>query len=113
MFFFGNYEIANYAKYSTLYSTKGTKEVIEKLEQSLTILFMWTQNNFMEVKTDKVIWNNCKVVKYLFSGKTEIDSMLIEIKFLSENQQELLWVVIESDLSFEDHIESIWKKIKN
>lgn len=44
----------------------------------------------MEVKTDKVIWNNYKVAKYLFSGKTEIDSMLIEIKFFSENQQELL-----------------------
>ena len=71
---FENYEIGNYLKNPTPCSTKWTKEVIKKLEQSPSIPFKWLQGNFIEVKIDKVIWNNYKMSKYLFPRKIEIDS---------------------------------------
>ena len=52
-YFLSNYEIANYAGYTTLYSAlRNHQFVIEELEKSSTILLKWLGNNFMKVNTD-------------------------------------------------------------
>ena len=52
-YFLSNYEIANYAGYTTLYSAlRNHQFVIEELEKSSAILFKWLGKNFMKVNTD-------------------------------------------------------------
>ena len=102
-YFLENYELANYADDSTPYSAKRNhKLVIEELETSSSILFKWLQTNYMKVNTDKS--------HLLLSGNvsltSNIDNKLIE----SENEQVLLGVTIDSNLSFEKHINNLCKK---
>ena len=102
-YFLENHELANYADDSTPYSAKRNhKLVIEELETSSSILFKWLQTNYMKVNTDKS--------HLLLSGNvsltSNIDNKLIE----SENEQVLLGVTIDSNLSFEKHINNLCKK---
>ena len=99
-YFLENHELANYADYSTPFSAKRNhKLVIEELETSSSILFKWLQTNYMKVNTDKS--------HLLLSGNNKlIDNKLIE----SENEQVLLGVTIDSNLSFEKHINNLYKK---
>ena len=102
-YFLENHELTNYADDSTPYSAKRNhKLVIEELETSSSILFKWLQTNYMKVNTDKS--------HLLLSGNvsltSNIDNKLIE----SENEQVLLGVTIDSNLSFEKHINNLCKK---
>ena len=103
MFYFvEDYGIANYADDSTPYSAKSNHMlVIEELEKS-SILFKWLQTNHMKVNTGKS--------HLLLSGNTKlisnIDNNLIE----SEKEQVLLGITIDSNLSFEEHINNLCKK---
>ena len=102
-YFLENYELANYADDSTPYIAKRNhKLVIEELETSSSILFKWLQTNYMKVNTDKS--------HLLLSGNvsltSNIDNKLIE----SENEQVLLGVTIDPNLSFEKHINNLCKK---
>ena len=102
-YFLEDYGIANYADDSTPYSAKSNhKLVLEELEKSSSILFKWLQTNYMKVNTDKS--------HLLLSGNTKlisnIDNNLIE----SEKEQVLLGITIDSNLSFEEHINNLCKK---
>ena len=102
-YFLEEHEIANYADDSTPFSAKRNHQlVIEELENSSSILFKWLKTNYMKVNTDKS--------HLLLSGNTcltsNIDNNLIE----SEKEQVLLGVTIDSNLSFEKHINNICKK---
>ena len=102
-FFLGGFAIANYVDDSTPYSAgKSAKFVVNNLEQSSTILFKWLNNNYMKVNTGKS--------HLLLSGNstatTTIDNSYIE----SENEQVLLGIRIDSNVTFENHINSICKK---
>ena len=99
-YFLEDFGIANYADDSTPYSAKSNhKLVIEELEKSSSILFKWLQSNYMKVNTDKS--------HLLLSGNTKlisnIDNNLIE----SEQEQVLLGITIDSNLSFEKHINNL------
>ena len=98
-----DYGIANYADDSTPYSAKSNhKLVIEELEKSSSILFKWLQINYMKVNTDKnhlLLSGNIKLI-------SNIDYNLIE----SEKEQVLLGITIDSNLSFEEHINNFCKK---
>ena len=99
-YFLEDYGIANHADDSTPYSAKSNhKLVIDELEKSSSILFKWLQTNYMKVNTDKS--------HLLLSGNTKlisnIDNNLIE----SEKVQELLGITIDSNLSFEEHINNL------
>ena len=101
-YFLEDYGIANYADDSTPYSAKSShKLVIEELEKS-SILFKWLQTNYMKMNTDKS--------HLLLSGNTKlisnIDNNLIE----SEKEQVLLGITVDSNLSFEEHINNLCKK---
>ena len=102
-YFLEDYGIANYADDSTPYSAESNhKLVIEELEKSSSILFIWLPTNYMKVNTDKS--------HLLLSGNTKlisnIDNNLIE----SEKEQVLLGITIDSNLSFEEHINNLCQK---
>ena len=95
--------VVKYFRRYTPYSAKRNhKLVIEELETSSSILFKWLQTSYMKVNTDKS--------HLLLSGNvsltSNIDNKLIE----SENEQVLLGVTIDSNLSFEKHINNLCKR---
>ena len=102
-YFLENYELASYADDSSPYSAKRNhKLVIEELEISSSILFKWLQTNYMKVNTDKS--------HLLLSGNASLTSNIDNNLIESENDQVLLGVTIDSNLSFEKHINNLCKK---
>ena len=81
---------------------KSAEFVVINLEQSSAILFEWLKNNYMKVNTAKI-----HLLLPGNSGATAtIDNSYIE----SEDEQVLLGITIDSNLTFENHINSIYKK---
>ena len=102
-YFLEEYEIANYADDSTPFCAgKNHEVVIETLEQSSTILFKWLKNNYMKVNTDKS--------HLLLSGNKKLEANVDDNIIVSEQQQELLGISIDLNLSFENHVTNICKK---
>ena len=102
-YFLEVYEIANYVDNTTPYSAQRNYQfVIEELEKSSAILFKWLGNNFMKVNTDKS--------HLLLSGNTKLASNIDNNTIESGMKQELLGITIDSNLSFEEHVNNICKK---
>ena len=102
-YFMEDFEIANYADDSTPFSAKlNHKSVAEELEISSSVLFTWLRNNCMKANTEKS--------HLLLSGSNRltvnIDGNVIE----SEDNQILLGITINSNLSFNKHIDDLCKK---
>ena len=102
-YFMVNFEIEYYADDSTPFSAKlDGRSVGDELEISSSILFTWLKNNYMKANTDKS--------HLLLSGKNNptpnIDGNVIE----SEDNQILLGITIDSNLSFNKHIDNLCKK---
>ena len=98
-YFLEDFDIANYADDSTPYCAgKSAEFVVNNLEQSSAILFEWLNNNYMKVNTGKS--------HLLLSVTAVIDNSYIEL----EDEQVLLGITIDSNLTFEDHINNICKK---
>ena len=98
-----DFDIAKYADDSAPYCAgKSAEFVVNNLEQSSTILFEWLSNNYMKVNNGKT--------HLLLSGNsratTTIDNSYIE----SKDEQVLLGITIDSNLTFESHINSICQK---
>ena len=81
---------------------RSAESVVNYLEQLFKILFGWLNNNYTRVNTGKS--------HLLLSGNsratTAIDNSYIE----SEDKQVLLGITIDSNLTFENHINIISKK---
>ena len=102
-YFLEDYDVANYADDSTPYSAKENSElVINDLENSSSILFNWLKENSMKINTDKS--------HLLMSGDKQNVAKIDEYYIKSENQQELLGVLIDSNLTFVSHINNLCKK---
>ena len=102
-YFLDNFDIANYADDSTPFSAKKThKCVLDELELSSSILFKWLRNNYMKANTDKS--------HILLSGKTKLTANIDGNSITSETEQVLLGITIDSNLSFENHINSLCRK---
>ena len=102
-YFLEDFDIAKYADVSTPYCAgKGVKFVVNNLEQLSTILFEWLNNNHMKVNTGKG--------HLLHSGNSgataTIDNSYIEL----EDEQVLLGITIDSNLTFENYINRICQK---
>ena len=72
------------------------------IEHSSSILFKWLNDNYMKVNTGKshlLVSGNAR-------SKTKIDNNYID----SEKEQVLLGITIDSNLTFENHINNICKK---
>ena len=102
-YFMENFEIANYADDSTPFSAKSNhKLVLDELETSSSILFKWLRRNYMKANTDKS--------HILLSGKIKQAANIDGHKILSENEQKLLGVTIDSNLTFEIHFINLCTK---
>ena len=102
-YFLGNFDIANYADDSTPFSAKNNhKSVLDELELSSSILFKWLRLNYMKANTDKS--------HVLLSGKNKQAANIDGHQIISEDEQVLLGVTIDSNLTFESHINNLCKK---
>ena len=99
-----NFDISNYADDTTPYcASKNAEFVVNNLEQSSTILFEWFNNKYMKVNTGKS--------HLLLSGNSRATATLDNSCIESEDEQVLLGITIYSNLTFENHINSICKKV--
>ena len=99
-----DFEIANYVDDSTPFSAKlDDRSVVDELEISSSILFIWLKNNNMKENTDKIhlllYGNNNNLT-------ANIDGSVIE----SKNKQVLLDISIDSNLSFNKPFKKLCKK---
>ena len=102
-YFMEDYEIANYADDSTPFSAKlDHKSVVQELEVSSLILFTWLRNNYMKANTDKS--------HLLLSGNSNLTANIDGNVIESEGKQVLLSITIDSNLSFNKHINNLGKK---
>ena len=102
-YFLEDYEISNYADDTTPYSAQRNHQfVIKELEKSFAILFKWLGNNFMKVNPDKS--------HLLLSRNTKQTSNIDNNIIKSEMKQELLGITLDSNLSFEEHVNDICRK---
>ena len=102
-YFLEGFDIANYADDSTPYcASKSAEFVVNNLEQSSTILFKRLNNNYMKVNTGK----SHLLLSCNSRATATIDNSYIE----SKDEQELLGITIDSNLTFENHIRNICKK---
>ena len=102
-YFLEDYDITNYADDSTSYNAdKNVESVVNNLENSSSILFEWLNDNYMKVNTGK----SHLLVSGNVRSKAKIDNNYIE----SEKEQVLLGITIDSNLTFENHINNICKK---
>ena len=102
-YFLEDYDIANYTDNSTPYNAdKNVESVVNNLEHLSSILFKWLNDNYMKVNTGK----SHLLVSGNVRSKAKIDNNYIE----SEKEQVLLGIKIDSNLTFENHINNICKK---
>ena len=102
-YFMEDFEIANYADDSTPFSAKINHElVVEELEVSSSVLFTWLRNNYMKANTDKS--------HLLLSGNIDLNANIDGNVIESEDSQVLLGITIDSNLSFNTHINNLCKK---
>ena len=102
-YFLEGFDIANYADNSTPYCAgKSAESVVNNLEQSSTILFKWLNNNYMKVNTGKS--------HLLLSGNSRATATIDNSYIESEDEQVLLGITIDSNLTFENHKRNIFKK---
>ena len=102
-YFMVNFEIANYADDSTPFNAKlDSRSVVDELEISSSILFTWLKNNYMKANADK---SHLKL-----SGKNNLTANIDGNVIESEDNQVLLGKTIDSNLSFNQHINNLRKK---
>ena len=102
-YFLKGFDIANYADGTTPYCAgKKAEFIVNNLEQSLTILFEWLNNYYLKVNTGKS--------HLLLSGNSRATATIDNSYTESEDEQILLGITIDSNLTFENHINSICKK---
>ena len=94
-----NFETANYADNSTPFSGRS---VTDELEILSSILFTWPKNNYMKANTNK---NHL-----LLCGKNNLTANIDGNVIESEDNQVLLGITIDSNLSFNEHINNLCKK---
>ena len=102
-YFMEDFEIANYADDSTPFSAKlNRKSVVEELQISSSVLFTWLRNNYMKANTEKS--------HLLLSGSDTLTANIDGNDLESEDNRILLSFTIDSNLSFNKHINNLYKK---
>ena len=102
-YFLQNFDIANYVDDSTPYNVdKNTEFAANNLEHSSSILFKCLNNNYMEVNTEKT--------NLLVSGNVSATAKIDNNYTESEKEQVLLGITIDSNVTFENHINNICRR---
>ena len=81
---------------------KNIEFLVNNLEQSSSILFKWLKEDYMKVNTGKS--------HLLFSGNVRATAKIDNSYTESEKEQVLLGIMIDSNLTFENHIDNICKR---
>ena len=69
---------------------------------------------FFENGLTSTTWkSNSGKSNILFSGNDNVSANIDNHSIISENTNELLGIIVDSKLSFEDHITSLEKQVKN
>ena len=98
-----DFEIENYADDSTSFNAKlNHKSVVEELQISSSVLFTWLRNNYMKANTGKS--------HLLLSGSDTLTANIDGNDLESEDNRILLSFTIDSNLSFNKHINNLYKK---
>ena len=89
--------VANYADDTTPYSANKTNDLVMK-----EIQHFWLDFNYVKIYSAK---------RYiLFSGNDNVSAIIDNITIISENKTELQGIMLDSKLSFKDHIDNLRKK---
>ena len=99
-----NFDIANYVDDITPYSANNNiVDILSNLKLQSNILNKWFKDNYMKANPGKY--------HLLLSATEEANTLNIEDVCINSNKYEkLLGVNIGSNLTFENHVESLWKK---
>ena len=101
-------DICNFADDNTLFACDVSMDkLIEKLESSAITVIEWFKNNHMELNESKCHLLFCGNSKNSIS--VNVGSFTIE----QENEVNLLGIVIDKQLKFDNHIYTIYKKAGN
>ena len=102
-YFMEDFEIANYGDESTPFSTKlNHRSVVEELEISSSVLFTWLRNSCMKGNTEKS--------HLLLSDSNKLTANIDGNDIESEDNQILLGINTNSNLSFNKRINNLFKK---
>ena len=96
-------EFSSYADDNSFFaSAQNHEKLIKSLQSTLNCVFEWYQENYFKANADK-----CHLFLSPFSNK---EMTLANCKIASRNSEELLGVVIDSEVTFAKHIENLcWK----
>ena len=102
-YFLKGVAVASYADDTTHYTANETNDlVIKEIEHVSEVLFKWFDFNYMKINSGKS--------HILFSGNDNVIVNIDNHTIISENKNELLGIILDSKLSFEDHINNLCKK---
>ena len=102
-YFLEGVAVASYADDTTPYTASKTNDlVIKEIEHFSEVLFKWFDFNYMKINSGKS--------HILFSGNDNVSANIDNHTIISENKNELLGIILDSKLSFEDHINNLCKK---
>ena len=99
-YFFEGVAVASYVDNTTPYSVNKTNDLI--IEHFSEVLFKWFDFNYMKISGGKS--------HLLFSGHDNVSANIDRHTIISENKNELLGIILNSKLSFEDHINNLCQK---
>ena len=101
--FLEDFDIANYADDSTPYCAgKSAEFVVNNIEKSSAILFEKPNNNYIKIKNGKS--------HLLLSGNFRATATVNNSYIKSEDEQVSLCITIDSNFTFENHIDSVYKE---
>ena len=89
--------VANYADDTTPYIANKTNDLVMK-----EIRHFWLDFNYVKIYSAKR--------HILFSGNDNVSAIIDNITIISENKTELQGIMLNSKLSFKDHIDNLCKK---
>ena len=99
-YFLEGVAVASYADDTTPYTANKTNDlVIKEIEHFSKVLFKWFDFNYMILNSG----NN----QILFSENDNVSANTDDNTIISKNQNELLGIILDSKLSFEDHINNL------
>ena len=102
-YFLEGVAVASYADDTTLYTANKTNDlVIKEIERFSEVLFKWFDLNYMKINSGKS--------HIMFSGNDNVIANIDNHTIISENKNELLGIILDAKLSFEDHINNLRKK---
>ena len=102
-YFLEGVAVASYVDDTTPYTASKTNDlVIKEIEHFSKVLFKWFDFHYMKINSGKS--------HVLSSGNDNVSANIDNHTIISENKNELLGIILDSKLSFEDHINNLCKK---